>query len=173
MKNTFAVSMTLLLALTLGGSLVAYNMAVQSVHGEAHQAEAPAASEAAPSESTPSEAAATGNEAGAAGAVAGGAAGTAEPAAEPVAAGDAAAGEKLYASLACAGCHGATGAGGVGLPLNKPDGPMSWTDDQFKATLREGKTPTRQLGALMPRFTEAQVSDADIVNIHAFVKTLK
>ncbi|GAA0509669.1 hypothetical protein GCM10008937_16920 [Deinococcus depolymerans] len=96
------------------------------------------------------------------------------PAAEstaPTGAGNAAAGEKVFAGN-CAGCHGANGGGGIGPALNTPDGPKAWTDPQFLTALRQGRTPERELGAVMPRFSAAQISDEDVANIHAYIKTL-
>ncbi len=72
----------------------------------------------------------------------------------------------------CAGCHGANGQGNIGPSLVKADGPGSWTLAQFTTTLREGKTPERQLSTTMPRYTEAQISDAQIADLQAYIKTL-
>ena len=222
MKNTFAVSMTLLLALTLGGSFAAYNIATSAHHEETHSkdeghSEGGAQENASrPSESAPSpNSAATGaaGEAGALGDVTadneGGvqagengavqdtgedttgstpaasqegtvtdtdpAGSTGQEPAETAAAaetqGDATAGGKTYA-VSCAGCHGANGQGQIGPSLVAADGPNSWTLAQFTTTLREGKTPERELGAVMPRFNETQLTDSDIANLQAFIKTL-
>lgn len=219
MKNTFAVSMTLLLALTLGGSFTAYRVATSAPHGESHSkdeghsegGEQEGASR--PSESAPSpNSAATGaaGEAGALGDVTAdneggvqagengavqdtgedttgstpaasqdgtvtdtdpaGATGQ-EPDATAAAAetqGDATAGGDSYAT-SCAGCHGAQGQGGIGPALEKVN---EWTLAQFTTVLREGKTPERELGAVMPRFTDAQLTDSDVANVYAFIKTL-
>lgn len=212
MKNTFAVSMTLLLALTLGGSIAGFRLATAP-----HEEKAPTAEQGAISESAPSpNSAATGsagpstaqgdvvaeNEGGTQGgengavAGAGGAAGgtgnaensTTEPAggratggetgqqpvetaaaAEP--AGDAEAGQTLFVGN-CAGCHGAEGGGGVGPALTTADGPKAWTNAQFLTTLRQGKTPERELSAAMPRFSPQQLSDSDVTNIHEYIKSL-
>ncbi|GGR46996.1 c-type cytochrome [Deinococcus seoulensis] len=215
MKNTFAVSMTLLLALTLGGSFAAYNIATKPHHEESHSEEGAAV----PSEEAPSANSTTTGAAGPAGAqgdaVAANEGGTQggengavaasgeqttpetpaastegtqadstpgeegatgqEPtetaaAAEPQ--GDVAAGEKLYASSNCAACHGANGQGQIGPSLVGADGPKNWTLAQFTTALREGKTPDRELGAVMPRFNETQLTDSDIANMQAFIKTL-
>lgn len=85
--------------------------------------------------------------------------------------GDAKAGATVFASN-CAGCHGAAAKGGIGANLTTADGPKAWTDAQMVTALRAGKTPQRELNAIMPRFTAAQVSDSDIANIHAWIKTL-
>lgn len=219
MKNTFAVSMTLLLALTLGGSFTAYRAATSAHHEETHSkdeghsegGEQEGASR--PSESAPSpNSAATGaaGEAGALGDVtadneggvqagengavqdtgedttgstpAASQDGTAtdtdpagatgqepdETAAAAETQGDSTAGGKSYAT-SCAGCHGAEGQGGIGPAMEKVN---EWTLAQFTTVLREGKTPERELGAVMPRFTDAQLTDSDVANVYAFIKTL-
>ncbi|WP_291432427.1 cytochrome c [Deinococcus sp.] len=95
---------------------------------------------------------------------------TGAPAGE-AAAGDSAAGQTVFAGN-CAACHGANGQGQIGPSLVTADGPKAWTDAQFLTTLRDGKTPQRELSAAMPRFSEGQISDADVANIHAYLKTL-
>ncbi|ALW87633.1 c-type cytochrome [Deinococcus actinosclerus] len=87
------------------------------------------------------------------------------------AAGDAQAGQTVFAGN-CAGCHGANGQGQIGPSLVTADGPKSWTLAQFTTTLREGKTPDRELSATMPRFGEAQISDTQIADLQAYIKTL-
>jgi mono/diheme cytochrome c family protein len=106
-----------------------------------------------------------------------GSAGTANPGAAAstpaAAAGDATKGKAVFASASCAGCHGANGAGGgIGPALNAPDGPKSWTLDQFQTSLRAGQSPAGPLKAPMPQFSAAQVSDDDVANIYAYIKTL-
>ncbi|WP_189101711.1 c-type cytochrome [Deinococcus knuensis] len=92
-------------------------------------------------------------------------------AADAGATGDAAAGQTVFAGN-CAACHGANGQGQIGPSLVTADGPKAWTDAQFLTSLREGKTPQRELSVAMPRFAEGQISDADVANIHAYIKTL-
>lgn len=72
----------------------------------------------------------------------------------------------------CAGCHGANGEGGFGPKLA---GVVSkWTADGLKVTLREGKTPDgKTLQPGMPRFAEGQISDEQVVDLHAFLSTLQ
>ncbi|MFC6592515.1 c-type cytochrome [Deinococcus lacus] len=85
-------------------------------------------------------------------------------------AGDAAAGKEVFVGT-CGGCHGANGEGGIGPALNAAAG---WDLAGFTQALREGKTPDgRELAAMMPRFSPAQLDDAQVANIHAFVQTLK
>ncbi|WP_146202749.1 c-type cytochrome [Deinococcus irradiatisoli] len=91
--------------------------------------------------------------------------------------GDAAGGKLLFTgaknpAVNCAVCHGAGGKGGVGANLTTADGPKSWDETQFMAALRQGQAPDHTLNATMPRFTKEQLSDGDINDIHAFIKTL-
>ncbi|CAM3963043.1 c-type cytochrome [Deinococcus frigens] len=219
MKNTFAVTMTLLLALTLAGSFTGYRMAT-TPHEEQTEEKARVPSEAAPSANVAAtgaagapgaqgdvkQDAAGGTASGSEGAVArpGGemsgegapsgdtdaalagtptdpdtksneqAATGAPPAATAVAAetqGDPSAGQELYVSN-CSGCHGADGGGGIGANLKLPNGPKSWTQEQFHTVLRQGKLPDgTELNATMPRFADSQLTDSDIANIFAYVKT--
>ncbi|MDV6375151.1 c-type cytochrome [Deinococcus arenicola] len=219
MKNTFAVTMTLLLALTLAGGVAGYRIAT-TPHEEKKAETAVVPSEAAPSANVAATGAAgapgaqgdvTTDEAGGTtsgpnGAVAqpggemsgeGAPTGNSEqaqagtptdpdtasnqqaatgnaPAATAVAAetqGDASAGQELYAGN-CAGCHGADGGGGIGANLKLANGPKSWTEAQFHTVLREGKLPDgKELNATMPRFADTQITDSDIANIFAYVKT--
>ncbi|WP_051363393.1 c-type cytochrome [Deinococcus murrayi] len=85
--------------------------------------------------------------------------------------GNAQAGQTVFASN-CAGCHGANGQGAFGPSLVAADGPKSWTLAQFTTTLREGRTPERELAPTMPRYSEAQLSDAQILDLHAYIKSL-
>ncbi|WP_158263794.1 c-type cytochrome [Deinococcus arcticus] len=85
--------------------------------------------------------------------------------------GDTEAGRQVYASN-CAGCHGQQGEGALGPSLVNEEGVQSWSVAQFTATLREGRTPTRQLSQAMPRFSEDQISDPQVANLLAYIKTL-
>lgn len=96
------------------------------------------------------------------------AAASSTPAEGEATAGNAEEGKTKFAGT-CAGCHGANAEGGMGPALKNAAG---WTDAQFATALREGKTPEKQLSAVMPQFTADAVSDAEIGNIHAFLKTL-
>ena len=73
-----------------------------------------------------------------------------------VAGGDAAAGKTLFTGK-CAGCHGATAA--KNFKLKAP------TDAQWTKIIKEGKKP------MMPAFKS--LSDADIANIVAYLRTIK
>ncbi|MFW8625651.1 c-type cytochrome [Deinococcus sp. ME38] len=92
-------------------------------------------------------------------------------AATEAAAGNAEAGQTVYVGN-CAACHGPNGQGQIGPSLVGEDGPKGWTLAQFTATLREGKTPDRQLSAAMPRYAETQISDEQIADLQAYIKTL-
>lgn len=82
-------------------------------------------------------------------------------------AGNAEAGKDVFAT--CAGCHGAEGQGGVGPALSTA---AQWSDAEFATAIREGQTPDKQLSPVMPRFTEAQVSNQQLADVHAYIKTL-
>ncbi|WP_189641989.1 c-type cytochrome [Deinococcus piscis] len=86
------------------------------------------------------------------------------------AAGDAAAGQTLFAGT-CGGCHGAQGQGALGPAMTA--NANTWDLAGFTQALREGKTPDgRELAPTMPRFSEGQLKEQDIANIHAWVKSL-
>lgn len=78
--------------------------------------------------------------------------------------------EKFTAS--CAGCHGAQAQGGLGPALNGATGSGTWTVSEFERAVREGHAPDRELAPTMPRFTEAQLSDEDLMDIYAYLKSL-
>jgi len=91
--------------------------------------------------------------------------------ADPVAAGD-----KLVAMGGCRGCHGPTLVGGGGPPPGAsnitPAGIGEWTRDQFVTAIREHKRPNgTTILETMPR-GYGQMSDADLHNIHAYLRTV-
>ena len=242
MKNTFALSMTLLLALTLGGSILGYRIATTDEKPAAAESSNPGMTSQGGSASTsgsntaaaPTEGSgkavgaggstmnsgpatgtdssatmpaggtttntSTGNETGtpgntnlqgttssnaADGSLAPSGPNAAQKGSQPAAAqggnsasgatasvGDATKGKAVFASASCAGCHGANGEGGIGPNLHAADGPKAWTLDQFKTALRSGQSPQGPLKAPMPQFSPAVVSDDDVANIHAYIKTL-
>lgn len=193
MKNTFAVTMTLLLALALGGSYAGYRIATtpheagSAAEGTQTAGETPAAGATSPQTATneqhspasPTVQGSQGTELGQTGATNTEKATAGNPAvsdstAAAVAsatAGDTAQGLKLFTAN-CAGCHGAQAQGGVGPALNTATGPGSWMIAQFQAAVREGHAPDRELGPAMPRFTTAQISDEDLTDIYAYLKSL-
>lgn len=38
--------------------------------------------------------------------------------------------------------------------------------------MRQGHAPDRDLGAVMPRFTEEQLSDEDVLNIYTYLRSV-
>lgn len=63
-------------------------------------------------------------------------------------------GDQLYAAH-CAACHGATGSGGVGVPLSLPSFLDSVDDEFLRITIRQGRP-----GRVMPAFNS--LSDAQV-----------
>ncbi|WP_420596760.1 c-type cytochrome [Deinococcus sp.] len=109
---------------------------------------------------------------------AGGNAATTSPSAPGAQTGDPAAGKALFAGITniavnCAVCHGAGGKGGVGANLTVADGPKFWTDAQFLLALRQGQAPNKVLNTTMPRFSPEQLTDQQVTDIHAYVKTFE
>jgi mono/diheme cytochrome c family protein len=91
---------------------------------------------------------------------------SAEPAAPPArpvqaSTGNAEAGRKLWVSYGCWQCHGYEGQGGAAGPRLSARGlPLAG----FSSYVRR---PANQ----MPPYTEKVVSNADLVNIHAFIQS--
>lgn len=71
-------------------------------------------------------------------------------------------GEQLYSNN-CSACHGATGNGGVGVPLALPDFQYGVTNDYLEKTIRLGRP-----GRIMPAFT--QLSDAEVKSIIKYIR---
>ncbi len=79
--------------------------------------------------------------------------------------GDAANGKRIYLAVGCFTCHGRSGQGGA---LNGPAPILASTAmpfDGFKGQIRD---PAND----MPAYSDAVLSDKDIVDIFAFVKSL-
>lgn len=74
---------------------------------------------------------------------------------------EAAKGEKLFVSYGCYECHGRQAQGGVGPHLGPS--PIS-----FAAFLRYVRHPSGS----MPPYTEKVLTDQELSNIHAFLKSL-
>ena len=89
-------------------------------------------------------------------------------------AGDAAVGKTKY--MACVACHGANGEGNVALKAPKLAGQEDWyvTSQlkKFKAKIR-GAHPKDVEGMQMAPMASMLVSDADVANVAAYIKTLK
>jgi cytochrome c oxidase cbb3-type subunit 3 len=64
----------------------------------------------------------------------------------------------------CSVCHGATGEGGVGVPLSLPSFINSVSDDYLVSTIRTGRP-----GRIMPTF--AELSDAQVNAIAHYMRT--
>ena len=76
--------------------------------------------------------------------------------------GDASKGKDLYLKYSCYACHGFSGQNGPGARLV----PMRMTTAAFTAYVRAPRT--RQ----MPSFSAKVLSDQQLADIHAYVKTL-
>ena len=85
----------------------------------------------------------------------------APPQPAPAPAGNAELGRKLFVSYGCWQCHGYEGQGGAAGPRLAPR-PLP-----FAGFSRYVRRPTNQ----MPPYTEKVVSNADLVNIHAFIQS--
>ncbi len=73
-------------------------------------------------------------------------------------------GERLYTQH-CAACHGAQGAGGVGVPLRLPDFLAQVDDRYLRQTIRLGRP-----GRVMPAFT--QITDAEVGALAGYLHAL-
>ncbi|MFN8510477.1 MAG: cytochrome c [Deinococcaceae bacterium] len=156
--NRFAVSITLFLIVFGFGAYAAYRSAINTytTHTQEEkkleeEAEAKAKEQAQTSKTT-----------------------TPAPTEAPVE-GQAEKGKEIYASN-CQGCHAPDGAGGVGPKLAKSE-VATWTLAQFEEAVLKGKTPTRELGATMPRFASGfsggnAPSDQELADLHAYLKSL-
>ena len=69
-------------------------------------------------------------------------------------------GAQLYARN-CAACHGATGTGGIGVPLALPSFQASISDDYIRQTIRLGRP-----GRVMPAFTQLSADEVDAIVHH-------
>ena len=72
-------------------------------------------------------------------------------------------GQQLY-STHCSACHGASGHGGVGVPLALPDFQYGVTNDYLEKTIRLGRP-----GRIMPAFT--QLKDDEVKAIIKHIRT--
>ena len=73
-------------------------------------------------------------------------------------------GRGVYRSAGCQRCHGPNGQDGTEGPALAPD-PIP--AEEFNKVVREGK------GGGMPAFDSTKVSDEELANIYAFLKTVK
>jgi len=70
-------------------------------------------------------------------------------------------GKMVFTSQNCGSCHGADAQGGVGPLIGPPPGTMA----QFVVSVRQ---PTGQ----MPAYSDKQVSDQEIADLYAYLKTM-
>jgi cbb3-type cytochrome c oxidase subunit III len=84
--------------------------------------------------------------------------------------GDAAAGERLFAS-ACSGCHGDTGQGGEGPALNNPVLLESATDTYLVETIGNGRRGTAMPGFMTPSPVHPTFGQEEIEAVVAFLRT--
>ena len=79
--------------------------------------------------------------------------------------GDAANGKRTYLAVGCFACHGRAGQGGA---YNYPAPPLAQTrlsEEAFKSIVRNGPNE-------MPAYTAPVLSDRDLTDIYAFVRSL-
>ncbi len=86
---------------------------------------------------------------------------TQAPAPPGAPAGDAAAGKQTWATKPCIGCHGPSAEGGIGPKLAGTA--LGW--DQVLSAVRNGQ------GAGMPAFAAAVISDQELADIYAWLKS--
>ena len=97
---------------------------------------------------------------------------------QPATAGDATAGEVDYKAT-CAACHGqdARGIEGLGKDLHNNAFVASLTDDEMVDFLNEGRPadhPDNDTGVAMPpKGGNPALTDADLLNITAYLRTLE
>jgi mono/diheme cytochrome c family protein len=80
-------------------------------------------------------------------------------------AGNVANGKKIFAAQKCDGCHGPMGEGGAGDVAGPQIGPPRLALPMFVDFVRNPKDP-------MPSFTAKDVSDAQLADVYAFLKSL-
>lgn len=84
-------------------------------------------------------------------------------------------GQALFAA-SCAGCHGATGGGGVGPALKAA---AAWPEGDFKEAMLNGVAPGgRKLSAVMPHFAQLGLdgnpaTDEQVKAIHDYLASQK
>jgi hypothetical protein len=91
-----------------------------------------------------------------------------------------------YLGTGCSGCHGETLSGGpipgapveaVGIPQNltpHATGLASWSEDQFRTLIREGRRPdgTRVNEKFMPYPVYAYMTDSEIHDLWTFLRSV-
>ena len=95
----------------------------------------------------------------------------------PVSKGDAAAGQKLFAT-SCAACHGPKGEGvpGLGKDLITSKFVAEKTDDQLVEFIKAGRAPNDPLNttgiAMPPKGGNPALTDQDLYNIVAYIRSI-
>ncbi|MDQ3516170.1 MAG: cytochrome c [Gemmatimonadota bacterium] len=84
---------------------------------------------------------------------------------------------KYLASTTCVACHGDRLQGGEHPDPTAPPAPplpptSAWTDEQFALTMRTGRTPARQLSEHMPWKFYADMTDAELAALRAYIRTI-
>lgn len=74
-------------------------------------------------------------------------------------------GQKVFAAQKCDGCHGLKGEGGAGDAGGPQIAPPPVSLPMFLNTVRNPKDP-------MPAFSKEQVSDAELTDVYAFLKSI-
>jgi len=93
-------------------------------------------------------------------------------------AGDATAGGELFATT-CVACHGPTGEGvpNLGKDMTASEFIAGKTDAELIAFIKEGRDPSDPLNttgvAMPPKGGNPSLSDQDLANIVAFIRTLQ
>ncbi len=159
--NRFAVSMSIFVVLAGSGAFLAYRSGVSTFQAKEAVKEKVAEEAKKAQEAQAATQAASGGKGGVT---------------EVQVSGNVKNGDTIYSGN-CLGCHMAGAVGGVGPKLAKSE-VVSWTLDQFKTTMLEGKTPNRVLGATMPRWkggfgaTGKPPTDQELADLHSYLKSL-
>jgi mono/diheme cytochrome c family protein len=74
-------------------------------------------------------------------------------------------GTKVFADEKCAACHGSQGEGGAGAIAGPRIGPPRFALAMFIDAVRNPKDP-------MPAFSSSQVSDTQLADVYAFLKSM-
>jgi disulfide bond formation protein DsbB len=101
-----------------------------------------------------------------------------QPSQSAAPAGDPAVGKELFAGT-CSACHGPTGEGvpGLGKDMTTSEFIAGKTDAELIAFIKQGRDPSDPLNttgvAMPPKGGNPALSDQDLTNIVAFIRTLQ
>lgn len=104
--------------------------------------------------------------------------GSPAPTPTPTTRGDAAAGQELFAAT-CAACHGPGGEGvpNLGKDMTASEFIAEKTDDELVEFIKTGRPPDDPLNttgvAMLPKGGNPALSDEDLYDIVAFIRTLQ